>query len=133
MPTIQIEAQVSNRDLLRAVEQLPANELNHFVEEVLALRSQRDAPRLSATETELLLRINRGLPEDRWQRYEELIGKRRAETLTAAELAELQGCTDEAEQCEADRLAALAQLAQLRQTTLSQLMASLGISPASYD
>ncbi len=131
MPTI--EAQVSDRDLLRAVEQLPANELHHFVEEVLALQAQRQAPRLSASETELLQRINCGLPADRRQRYEELIGRRRVETLASGDLIELQRLTDDAEQCEADRVAALSELAQLRRTTLAQLMSTLGISAANHD
>lgn len=133
MPTIQIEARISERDLLKAVEQLSPKELQEFVREILTLRAQRDAPHLPESESELLLRINQGIAEQKQRRYRELVAKRRAETLTAEELAELQHLTDEWEQCEADRLARLAELARLRGTTLARLMSDLGIRPASHE
>ena len=72
MPTIHVEAHLSRRDLLKATEQLDPAEFQQFVADVLGLRAQRQAPRLSANESDLLLTINRGLPEDvqrqeRWQ------------------------------------------------------------------
>ena len=42
MTTIPIE--VSTEQLLRAVEQLPAQELDAFVAQVIALRAQRTRP-----------------------------------------------------------------------------------------
>jgi hypothetical protein len=89
MPTIQIEAHLSRRDLLRAAEQLDAAEFQQFVSDVLGLRARRQVPHLSAAESELLLIVNRGLPEDLQGRYRDLIAKRRQETLTAEELTEL--------------------------------------------
>jgi len=55
MTTIPIEAQVSTEQLLRAVEQLPPQELAAFVAQVVALRAQREAPHLGQPETTLLL------------------------------------------------------------------------------
>jgi hypothetical protein len=127
MPTIQVEAHISGRELLRAVEQLNPTEFQQFVTQVLTLRAERQAPRLPAADTELLLRINEGLPEEVRQRYEHLISKRQDQTLTPNEHAELLHLTDEVEQREAGRLAALAELAQLRKTSLAELAEALGI------
>src|SRR4029077_9673389 len=75
MPTIQVEAHLSRRDLLKATEQLDPAEFQQFVADVLGLRAQRQAPRLSTGESDLLLVINRGLPDDLQRRYRELIAK----------------------------------------------------------
>jgi len=108
MPTLHLEAQVSAKDLLRAVEQLPATELDQFVSDVLHLRARRVAPTLAGEESDLLEQINRGMAEDARRRYRELIDKRRDEALTPEEHAELLRLTDEEEARNVDRLRALA-------------------------
>lgn len=122
----------SPEQLLRAVEGLPGEELDAFVEQVLALRARRVATHLSSDEATLLLTINRPIPADIQQRYDELIGKRRAETLTTEEQAQLLQLTDHIELLNAERVFALADLARLRQTTLTALMKSLDIQPPAY-
>lgn len=132
MPTIQIEAQVSTEQLLRVVEQMPAHELDTFVASVLALRAQRDAPHLSEAESDLFLKINHAIPPELQQRYDELISKRQAETLSVEEYTELLNLTDQIEKLEADRVVALADLARLRHTSLPELIHALGIQAPSY-
>ena len=56
-----------------------------FMANVLSLRAKRQAPQLSATETELLLQINQGLPDELRNRYDCLIQKRKDETVSADE------------------------------------------------
>ena len=97
MPTIHLEAQVSPSELLKAVERMSLGELEEFVSGVLTVRAQRTAPCLPACETELLRRINEGFPETLWNLSQELIAKRRAETLTPDEYAELLRVGDELE------------------------------------
>lgn len=133
MPTIQVEAHLSPRDLLRAAEQLDPAELQQFVTDVLGLRASRQAPRLSAAESALLLIVNQGLPEDLQRRYADLITQRRQQTLTPEEHADLLRLTDQVEQLDVQRLAALSQLAQLRQMTLPALMASLGLRAPAHE
>jgi len=53
--------------------------------------------------------------------------KRRAEQLTLDEHTELLALTDQIEQAEADRAAALASLAQIRQTSVRAVMQALGL------
>jgi hypothetical protein len=108
---------------------MPQSEFEQFAAQVLALRLQRNAAVLSEQESELLLKINQGLPAALQHRYNDLIAKRDAGSLTSEEYTELLHLTDQVEQREAERLEYLAALAGLRQTTLTQLMSDLGIKP----
>lgn len=132
MSTIRVEAQVSTEQLLRAVEQIPQQDLDSFVAQVLRMRAQRAAPHLTPDETALLVQINTALSQATQQRYDALVAKRQAETLTPAEHQELIDLTNQIEQQDANRLAALVKLAQLRQTSLQHLMQSLGIQHPTY-
>ena len=91
------------------------------------------AIRLTASESELLLQINHGLPAPLAARYRELLGKRRNQILTREELDELLTLTEQVERLEAQRLVALVELARLRQITLPQLMAHLGIQAPAHE
>jgi hypothetical protein len=133
MPTIQVEARLSWHDLLKATEQLDPAEFQQFVAEVLGLRARRQAPHLSAAESRLLLIVNRGLPEGLQQRYRDLLAKRRQHILTPEEHGELLRLSDQVEDYQADRLTALSELAQLRHTTLPELMADLGLRAPAHE
>jgi len=130
MTVIKLEAQLPSDELIKAVEQLDAPELEQFVAQVLALHARRKAPALPRAEAELLQRINRGVPADLQRRYSELIARRQAEQLAPEEHRELHWLTERIEQIEARRADDLAALARLRGTSLAQLAADLGIAPA---
>jgi hypothetical protein len=129
MPTAQKERHRSSQELLQEVSQLCNPERGGFVDQVLQLRAQRRAPHLPKKESELLLKINAGLPEATWRRQGVLDEKRRQETLTSAEHRELIALNDEIEEYGAWRIGYLAELARLRQTTLDDVMRTLGIGP----
>jgi hypothetical protein len=131
MSTIPIE--ISTEQLLQAVERLPADELDAFAARISLLRARRTAPRLSEDETTLLLQINRaGLAPEQQARWDALVVKRQAETISAAELQELIQLTDLSEQRDVERLQALGNLARLRGITIPALMDALGIRPPAY-
>jgi uncharacterized protein YnzC (UPF0291/DUF896 family) len=132
MPVVQIEAQLSPDKLLQAVNQLSEPELEQFAIQVNSLIARRKAPWLPNRESELLLKINRGVPSDMQARHEELAAKRDEETLTPEEHAELLRLSHEIEMLEAKRVEYLAELAQLRQTSLTTLMQDLGIHAPDY-
>lgn len=132
MPTVQVEANLSFDDLLQAAQQLSEPDLEKFVGQVVALQAHRKAPSLSQSETELLLKINQGVPHHLQLRYDELIASRRAEILTPEEQRELLELTTQIEAIEAKRIEDMAELARLRRTTLTSLMKELGIHPPSY-
>ncbi len=131
MSTVQVEIHLID-ELLKAVEQLSQSELEQFVSQVIVLRARRRAPSIPRTEAELLLKINQGVPSELQTRYKELIAKHKAETLTPEEYDELLCLTDQVEHLHAQRLKYLAELADLRGATLSDLMKQLEIRPSSY-
>lgn len=129
MPTIQ----VSTRELLSAVAQLSPAELAAFAAEVMALRHQRLSPECDIAEPELLRLARLQLPEDVEQRYALLRARRRAETLTPEENAELLQLTTRTEHLNVVRLEALAALARLRKVTFPEIMNQLGIKAPPYE
>jgi len=132
MPIIQAKPRLSAGQLLEAVEQMPAQELERFVAQVIAMSAHHRAPTLSRPESELLMAINQGVPANLQRRYDELIAKRRAVTLTREEHEELLALTEQVEELDLRRAERLVELARLRKTTLSAVMEDLGIGPQPY-
>ena len=127
--TIEITPELESQVREQAKQQgLGADEyVVNILQEHLRHTQQHDARRLSETESRLLQQINEGLPPEMWRRYNELTAKRRAETLTPDEHAALIALSDQIEELNAHRLESLAELARLRQISLSELMQQLGI------
>ncbi len=110
----------------------PSRYARHMLEEQLRRKRQADAPRLPRTESELLQHINEGLPAETWRQYHALIAVRDAGTLTADDHETLVGLIDKVEIAHARRMGYLVELANLRGTTLDELMDALGIVRPTY-
>ena len=121
---------VSGPELLKAVQQLAPEELDAFLVKALLLRNQPTADKLSAEESRLIKRINRGVPEAMCSRYARLSQKRKKNSLSDKEHAELLKLTHEFESRDADRAAALLELANLRRIPIRLLMKQMGIKAA---
>lgn len=129
MPTVQIEKE----QLLDAVLQMPQPELEQFVSRAFSLKAREQTHALSEREAELLMKINQGLPSATQQRLNDLIEKRRAETISVKELRELKKLTDQIEKSDANRLELLTELARLRNVPLRKLIRQLGLKPLPHD
>ena len=123
MPSIQL----SGQNLLDAVSRLEPGEFDAFIERALKLRNRPKEATLSARETKLIERINRGLPPSVVKRTAQLTRRRSKEILTAMEHDELLDLTRLAESRDADRAAALVELSKLRRIPLRTLMKQMGI------
>jgi hypothetical protein len=123
-------AQLSSDDLVRALERLGTREVEKVISRLLALRAERRAPNLPPRESELMLKINEGLPADKSARYRDLMTRRRAGALTPEEHRDLLSLTDEAERLQAERVQSLTELARLRGTSLRALMEKLDLKPS---
>ena len=86
-----------------------------------------NAPSLPAREAEILQRINAGLPHDVWTLYHELCQERTADTLTPPEQQELIALSDRIEEANADRMAHVAELANLRRVSIDTIVRTLGL------
>jgi hypothetical protein len=107
--------------------------LEQFVAEVFSIKARERTRALPKREAELLFKINRGLPPATQRRLNELIDKRRAETINAKELRELKKLTDQIEESDAKRLELLTELARLRNVPLRKLIKQLGLKPVPHD
>lgn len=134
MLTIDVTQELESRIRQRAAQQgLDVTEyVRRALQEHLRQREVAGAGHLPQDEARLLQEINMGLPEATWHRYRDLIQKRRAETLTASEQAELISISDGIEALDARRLERLTELARMRGTSLPALMAQLGIKAPPY-
>jgi hypothetical protein len=125
MPTIEVNA----KNLLDAVKQLAPEEFDALIDQAFSARSRTTKTRLSAEETKLIQRINLGLAPELSKRYTHLIGRRKRGRLTAKEHQELLQLVHEAESRDADRAAALLELAKFRRLPVRILMKQMGIQP----
>ncbi len=124
---IDLPAEVERK--VREVAKAEGLDASVFVRETMEARLRQHDPARSLTESELLARINKGFPENFWNRYRKLIARRRAETLTRNEQQELIGMSDQLEAWQVERLQYLINLAELRNISLDALTKDLGICP----
>jgi hypothetical protein len=111
-------------------------EANAYIVQTLAEHMRQtqpyEVPCLNETETRLLEQINVGLPQEAWQRYHDLLAKRRAERLTPEEHTALMALSDQIEELNVRRIESLVALARLRHTSLEALMQQLGVQTPPY-
>lgn len=129
MPTIQVETD----QLLNAALQMSEDELKQFVANIFTIKARERVPTLSQRESELLMKINEGLPPALQERLSELVAKRRAEIISAKELRELKKLTGQVEKLDAERLGLLTELAFLRRVPVRKLIKQLGLKPVPHD
>jgi ABC-type uncharacterized transport system ATPase component len=133
MPTIQLDAELSFNQVVNAVKQLSDAEREKLLSQVAAVRPLYGDHQLSRAESKLLIKINKGVPEEIQSRYNELIHKRDEKTLTDEEYEELLRLTDQIELLDAERLKYLTELAAIQNKPLVLLMDELGIKPPPVD
>ena len=126
MTTMQVN--IPQTALMEAVEHLSLNALTDFINDVLDLKARRIAPSLTVSEEELLRRIySLKLSDVNNGRLLQLGQKLTTETINEAERTELETLTDESELLNAERIAAVAELATLRHKSLREMMQQLGL------
>ena len=129
--TPELEMQLRNEAAKEGMD--PNRFILSAVEERLRQRHlEQNVPHLSKAESELMQRINEGLPVETWRQYHGLIAKRNAGTLTNEEQQTLVGLVDQVEIAHARRLGCLVELANLRGITLDAVMDDLGIVKPTY-
>lgn len=124
---------MSQAQILDAVEQLPTNELEDFVSRVLVFQAKRRAKDLPEAEARLLKNIYRKFSSEKLARLRKLKEKRQAKELNEVEYEELAALTDSLEEFHAQRMKSLVKLAQIRGISLEEMMTQLGIKLPDYD
>ena len=100
-------------------------ELSQFIVQFLESNFPEEKPKtkaLSKHETVLLQQINGNIPVDTWERYHILRDRLQAETMSTSESAEYAAINQQIEAANVKRLAALIELAKIRNISLDALM-----------
>ena len=119
--------------LIDSVAQMPISEMERFVQQVNALIIQKKTMDKSYRERFLLGKINQTvLSKEKIERYQKLVQKLEAETISKAEYKEFMKLSEVEEQLRYERLTYLVELAQLKSISLPQLMDNLGLNQPSH-
>jgi len=102
-------------------------ELNQVMNKVMRLRKQKLPTVLSQVETELMRKINKGLPLDIQKRYDFLLTKKKAQELSDDEYVELLELTSFSEQFNVQRLERIVELSKIRNKPFDELILELGL------
>lgn len=121
----ELEARLRDRAAQQGID--PGALAVRFVRDQLEVTDPTSAP--DAKEAALLEQIKPRFSGAFWRRYRELIARREDETLTPAEQQELIGCTDQLEEWNARRMAAVGELARLRGVSFPEMVRELGVGP----
>lgn len=127
MANLNPKNEISADKLLQATANLTSQELENFVNQAILVRAKRRASSIRKKESELLLKINRGLSPELQKRFDDLAEKLAAENMTSDEREEFLKLTDRIEKQDAKRIELLGKLAELRQISLDDLMRELQI------
>ena len=132
MPVVHIQNKPLFNQLLAIAEQLNLSDLEQLMARIIALQAKHKAPSLPKEESELLMKINNGLPSDIQKRFDELVVRRQAEVLTPSEHRELIELTEKIEKSDAERIRCIAKLARVRGVTPETLMKELKVYSSPY-
>ncbi|MFN8488623.1 MAG: hypothetical protein U0350_13570 [Caldilineaceae bacterium] len=123
MTMVEVPVQIRVPDLVKVLEQLPANELDELILQAHLIQKRHQS------EADLLETIYHPLPADKQARLRELSTKSEMESITEPERAELLKLVEVAENASVARAEALIVLAQKRQISIDQLLHELNLGP----
>jgi predicted transcriptional regulator len=115
--------------IYQSLNSLNISELEDVMQKILGLRKEKLPTVLSEIETDLLKKINIGVPAIIQKRYDKLLKSKQKETLSDIEYEELIEISSYIENHDNQRLVALIALAQYRNQSLDELLVALDIKP----
>jgi hypothetical protein len=120
-------------DILNGISDLDTKDLEKFIQKIGHLIARRKVAHLPERESQLLMKINKAIPVALQSRYEYLLTKNRAETITPLEHEELLKVIEKVELKNAERLEHLIELSRIRNTSLDVLMRQLHLNAVEND
>ena len=127
-----MDNQITVSELLKSVGQLNTREFEEFFVKIQSLRSLKASSNVSNEENKLLKQINIGLLSAKQVRFEYLIARRDARTITEQELNELLKLTEEVEKNDTIRLKRIAKLADLKNMSLPEVVDYYKLQPIQH-
>ena len=127
-----MDNQISINELLQSVGQLSTREFEEFFNKIQSLRVQKTASNIDFEASKLLKQINTGLLSTKQTRFEYLIARRDARTITEFEFEELFKLTHDIEKNDVIRLKRIAKLADLKRMTLPEVVSFYNLQPTQH-
>ena len=124
-----MDNQITISELLKSVGQLSSREFEEFFLKIQSLRTQKTSSNGNDEESKLLRQINGGLLSPKQVRFEYLIARRDARSITEQEFSELLKLTEEIEKNDSLRLKRIAKLADLKNMSLPDVVHFYNLSP----
>ncbi len=124
---LKMQTHSSLADLIENVADLDNQTFQSFLTDVYRRRAKQRTPAIQQDEADLLEKISMGFPIEKWERLNFLDSKLENSTLSDEEHEELMALNEANEAYMMSRLKLLGQLAELRKTTLREVMKQLGI------
>lgn len=128
-----MDLRTTKLELIRKIADIQSEKLLEEVRDFLNQSLQKELKSkptaFSKEESELILKINEGLPEEMQIRYKELLKKSVDKSLTSEEENELLQIIPKVEEKSVERLKYIAELAQFWKTSIDDVMDRLGIKP----
>lgn len=119
--------QIDLKSILQGIALLDTNNLRLFGNEVLQLVLRRTADDEQVKELGLVYQIYTLIPQETKLRYDELVAKLEREELNSKEHQEYVDLNEQMENFSVERLKLLIELAEIRQTTVPNVMLQLGL------
>jgi hypothetical protein len=116
-------------EILNTASRLDARELDHLLSKLNLLRAQLNTTTISKKESDLLMKINVGFPIESWNRLAYLDAKMEDSDISPEEADESLKLAESLEEYTIKRFELLKKLAQLRASTIEDVMSQLGIAP----
>ena len=130
MQAVQTSSTIDNQSLLLDVAKMPVPELERFIKDINALLRRKKTQDKALRERQLLDKINRTvLNASQTERYHILIEKLELGTMTDAEHLEFGILANNEEKLRNHRVKYMIELSQIRESSLPQVMESLGLTP----
>ena len=124
---------IDTQRLLRDADKMPVNELERFLNDINAMLLRKRTQDKALRERQLLHKINNTvLNSAQTERYHVLVEKLELNTITDSEHAEFELLGNKEEKLRNHRVKYMLELAQLRATTLTEVMESLGLKPIEH-
>lgn len=123
----------SPHDVIEAIKRFDPVEIEQVYRHLTRLRAMKPVDEEMRVEAELLKTILKRRSREFQRRFRTLMERKRVEKMSGEDIKELITLTDEAELFNARRIEALGKLAQMRRTTIPQLMEELGIKPVTSE
>ena len=115
--------------MFQSLNNLSLIELDEVMNRIIGIRRQKLPSVLSETETNLLQKINKGIPKEIQKKYNRLAKKRDGYSLTKEEYNELLELTTYIESHDVRRLSYLIELSKIRNKSLDEILDELQIKP----